>query len=234
MPDIAWLNYPVTHGYYATYDPNIADTPHYALDIGTPFHTPITAIESGTVIQADYAAWGGEIFVKPDNGSEEYYVYHLDQNSVSPGQHVNAGDLLGLSGGENPGYPGALHPAAPEWSDGLHTHIGLFTNWASTPIGTRPQGPDPSALIQGLKVGQVVGSTKGSLSTDPVTSTPLGGSLPTLPDVQGGLQSMFVRAGLFLVVLVVLGGGLYIAFKDQINDTAVTAARTVGKAAVLA
>lgn len=171
-----WATYPVTHGYITSYEGPGTDTPHFAEDLGTPFHTPITAILPGTVKVADYQGWGGEIFIQPDDKSyPEYYYYHPDRLEVSPGQHVNAGQEIALSGGENPGYPGAEHPALPEWSSGPHTHVGWFEKWQVTPIGTRPYGPDPSNLI---------GMAKGNGGT---ISPPPGGS--TLLDSQFGLSN---------------------------------------------
>src|SRR5690348_7344999 len=122
MATTPWYDYTITHGYITTYQGPGTDTPHFAIDIGTPFHTPLTALKSGTVVTADYQPWGGEIFIKPDDGSTEYYYYHPDLVEVSSGQHVTAGQVIALSGGENPGYPGALHPAQPQWSTGPHTH----------------------------------------------------------------------------------------------------------------
>lgn len=152
-----WYDYPISHGFYSEYNSNIFDTPHYAVDIATPVGTPITAIKSGKVRQADYAVWngqsgGGEVWVKPDDGSPEYYYYHLDQNKVSSGQHVQAGDVVGLSGGQT---SGGTHPTSPAWSTGPHLHVGFFTDYVNTPIGMRPKGPDISPTIQQLKTGGI-------------------------------------------------------------------------------
>src|SRR5690242_1201828 len=62
-----------------------------------------------------------------------------------------AGQQIGLSGGENPGYPGAEHPAQPQWSTGPHTHVGWFQRWQQTPAGVHPYGPDPSNLLEMAK-----------------------------------------------------------------------------------
>lgn len=149
-----WYEYPDGHGYITSYEGPHTDTPHYAEDLQTPFHTSLTAPTSGTVKVADYQGWGGEIFVQPDNAAlPEWYMYHPDEVDVHVGQHVNAGQFIGLSGGENPGYPGAEHPASIDWSSGPHTHVGWFTKWTDTPIGTRPYGPPPDDLIQMAKSG---------------------------------------------------------------------------------
>jgi hypothetical protein len=144
-----WYDYPVSHGYITSYQGSGTDTPHFAEDLATPFHTQLTAPTAGTVVKADYQSWGGEIFVQPDDKSlPEWYMYHPDQLEVQTGQHVQAGQAIALSGGENPGYPGAEHPAATQWSTGPHTHIGWWTKWIDTPNGVAPYGPDPSNLIE--------------------------------------------------------------------------------------
>lgn len=162
-----WTNYPLTHGYIPQYQGPGTDTPHYAVDLGTPFHTPITSLVSGKVTQADYAVWsgkpgGGEVFVQPDSGGPQIYEYHLDQLNVRAGQHVNVGDLLGLSGGQN---SGGSHPTDPMWSSGPHTHVGYFQKYVTTPAGGRPYGPDITSLLkQGgnnlLLSSQVVGGNE--------------------------------------------------------------------------
>ncbi len=216
----AWFMYPITHGYYPNYDPKIADTPHYAVDIATPMDTPITAIKSGKVVQADYAAWGGEVFIRPDDGSTEYYYYHFDQNKVSAGQHVNAGDLVGLSGGQT---SGGLHPVTDGESTGAHTHVGEFTSFANTPIGTRPMGPDITSTINYLKIGGNYGG--GTPSQQASATTP--GGYPALAGVAS-------RIGIFLVALVILAGGAYFVFHRQIDAAIAKGKDEAVKAAMLA
>jgi Peptidase family M23 len=145
----AWYQDPISHGYAAQYNPSEADTPHWALDLAMPTDTPITAPLAGTVVKSDYATWsgqpgGGELFIKPDTGGDEYYFYHLDQLQASIGQHVAAGQVVGLSGGQN---SGGSHNTSPMWSSGPHLHMGYFEQYRMTPIGTVPYGPDPSPLL---------------------------------------------------------------------------------------
>lgn len=206
----AWFMNPISHGYYPNYDPNTPDTPHYAVDISEPLDTPITAIKSGKVVQADYAVWngqpgGGEVWIQPDDGSTEYYYYHFDQNSVNAGQHVNAGDVVGLSGGQN---SGGSHPTSTAWSTGPHVHVGYFTSFTNTPVGTRPMGPDITPTINYLKIGGNYG----------------GGGTPTQQAASGGntngypsLAAVGTRIGVFLLALVVLAGGAYFIFHKQID-----------------
>lgn len=145
-----WSDYPINHGYITQYLGPNTDTPHYALDIGTPFHTELTAPLAGTVIKEDYQAWGGEIFIQPDDKSyPEYLFYHPDRIDVTAGQHVASGQEIALSGGENPGYPGALHPADPAYSTGPHTHLQWITSYTTTPDGRDiPYGANPANLLE--------------------------------------------------------------------------------------
>ena len=239
----AWYTYPITNPYSTVQVAGNSDTPHYAVDIGTPFHTPLTAIKSGTVVQADYAAWGGEIFIKPDDGSTEYYYYHPDLLEVQTGQHVTAGQEIALSGGENPGYPGALHPAQPIWSTGPHTHVGYFTNWAQTPLGTRPFGPDITPTIQSLVTKGIAGSQTSGGSTGntnptgtvPSVQTPTGAVVTAndISGVPGAVQSGILRVGIFLIAIIIILGGFYVAFHTQINSAVKTGVETAAKVALV-
>ncbi len=204
----AWFAYPITHGFYSSYSPNIPDTPHFAVDIGMPQDTPVTAIKSGKVVQADYATWngaagGGEVFIQPDDGSSEYYYYHFDQNKVSAGQHVNAGDLVGLSGGQN---QGGSHPTSPMWSTGPHLHVGYFDQFINTPVGTRPHGADITPTIQFLKAG---GNYGNGTPTQQAANTSDTSSSGAFPDV----HSAGVRIGIFLIAIVLIGAGAYFVFQ---------------------
>ncbi len=171
QPNFGWTQYPTSHGYITTYQGPNTDTPHYANDIATPFHTPITALLSGTIIQADYAPWGGELFIRTPSG-QTYYYYHLDLLYVQAGQSVVAGQTVGLSGGQN---SGGLHPVSTQWSTGPHTHVGWFTGYTNTQNGSMPYGPDISPLIAAARQGSTAGfSGGGTGSSSPVA--PVGGN----------------------------------------------------------
>jgi murein DD-endopeptidase MepM/ murein hydrolase activator NlpD len=199
---IAWLQYPITHGYYAQYDASIPDTPHNAVDLGTPFGTPIQSLVSGTVKIANYQSWGGQIFIAPDQGGPQWYVYHLDLVQVKPGQHVSLGDLIGSSGGQT---SGGNHPTDPAWSTGPHTHTGWFVGYVKTVVGSRPSGPDITPYITALKNGNqaVIPAVNGgggtpvsplAYSGTPVTS----GFVPILDQVH---QTLISHEGFYGIAL---------------------------------
>lgn len=218
-----WYMYPVTHGFFPSYDPNTFDTPHFAVDLGTPFHTPLTAFKAGKIVQEDYAPWGGEVYVKPDDGSTEYYMVHLDDISVKTGQHVQIGDILGLSGGQT---SGGDHPSSPQWSTGLNTHVGYIEGYENTPVGSRPYGPDISATIQSLKAG----------GPSPI---PLTYSQQQQASNQQQQQQQIngYKVGLFVIALIFLGAGFYLVFQKQIHEAiqkGQDVAKQAGKIAILA
>lgn len=212
----AWFQYPIGHGYITQYEGAGTDTPHFADDVETPFHTPLTALLSGTVKQADYATWsgqpgGGEVFIQPDAGGPEYYYYHLDELDVSPGQHVQAGQMVGLSGGQN---SGGMHNVSPMWSSGPHTHVGYFTQYTNTPAGSRPYGPDITPLLHdvgGPNGGNLTlfnaglaqaGGNSDLGATGSILGGLLGGSPGSGPNWQEiGYRVGFVTVGLLLIWL---------------------------------
>lgn len=100
---------------------------HPGVDFGTPRGTPIHAPLTGTVratgntdaVPGCYS-WGKWTLVDHPNGLSTLYA-HQDVISVTPGQKVNTGDIIGYSG--NTGY-----------STGPHLH---FTVYASKGVDVR-------------------------------------------------------------------------------------------------
>lgn len=108
--------------------------PHHdypANDILVPVGTNIYAITSGTVIVAtgnNGEACGGEVLLRTDVG--DFMYCHLSKVVVQSGTTVEAGQLVGLSGGR-PGAYGAGSSTTP------HLHIGLTRSgrlWCSQPL----------------------------------------------------------------------------------------------------
>lgn len=95
---------PVPSGYpwtgtagYPTYP---SGKTHTGVDFGISQGTPVGAAVSGTISQVNDSGskgYGRHVIVQGDNG--KWFVYgHLSQPKVSKGQHVEAGNLIGLSG----------------------------------------------------------------------------------------------------------------------------------------
>ncbi len=217
-----WLGYGVSHGFYSSAFPKIGDTPHFANDIGTPFHTPITALFSGTVVsERTGLPWGTEVFIQPDNGNiPKYYYYHLDTLTPSIGQHVSAGDEIGLSGGQTSGGQNPSECDASKcYSTGPHTHVGFFRSYVTVlndqgHTETIPYGPDISGAISNLAKGANVNSIPGATGVNQVPAS----GIPV------GTQAFFIgvgqKIGLILVALTLLGIGMYLLFTDQVTSLA--------------
>ncbi len=95
--------------------------PHNGLDIGAPTGTEVRAAMDGVVIRSDYNGlyyqYGRYVLIDHPNGLSTLYA-HLSKSTVSSGQKVKRGDLIGYVG--NTGF-----------STGSHLHFGLY----ATPAG---------------------------------------------------------------------------------------------------
>jgi murein DD-endopeptidase MepM/ murein hydrolase activator NlpD len=82
--------------YYA--DKPIDKQVHLGIDIASTKHADVTASEKGIVVHADYLGIYGNM-VLLDHGQGVFSLYsHLSQINVAPGDLMEKGDLLGLTG----------------------------------------------------------------------------------------------------------------------------------------
>lgn len=142
-------------------------------DFGTPQDTPITVPFGGKVTGVGYYPWGGEVDIQTSipgfPSITDETVLHLDQISVTLGQVLNPGDLIGLSGGQ---LVGGSHPTSAQYSNGPHTEIDFFTG---SPF--KSASVDPTQVLPAASSG-----TAGALSF-PIPN-PFGGvSVPSGTDV---------------------------------------------------
>ena len=117
--------YDVSSGFGTRSSPaGIGSTNHQGIDIPTPVGTKVYAVSQGKVIEAVTNNPSAGTFVTIDHEDGYYSRYlHLSQMNVRVGDRVDAGTLVGLSGGE-PGAWGAGHSTGPHlhfevWVDGL-------------------------------------------------------------------------------------------------------------------
>ena len=186
---------------------------HDGRDVQTPLHTPLTNLVGGTVTpHTGWYPWGGEVDILTASGITETWA-HLDAIAVKPGQVVQAGQLIGLSGGE--GLP-------RQYSTGPHTHFSLFSGapwnnagaidptgllqWAQA-TGGGPSVPDPitggMAGTSGLPGQQTVAQAGQSIINVTVDST--------LGTIMKGLGFQDVNKFLWQSGLLLLGGLLLLA-----------------------
>lgn len=160
-----WYQYPINVPYgNPGYDAGLGGS--HDLDVKTPLGTQITALLSGTISDISSPSWGEQVGIKLDNPFNGVpYMSYLHLGAVNPslhvGQHVNAGDFIGLSGGATVpetvnGVP--LFVDSPYMSSGPQTGVafmegpvyGSGTGWDSiTPA------LDPTSLIQGAASGTI-------------------------------------------------------------------------------
>lgn len=163
-PGAHWWLAHITQGFHPKSNPA-----HGGIDFGIGFHTPLAALLGGSVYRAGYYPWGGELDLNTNlpgygHGLENYT--HLDWINpafMHAGAFVPSGAVVGLSGGENPGYPGGLHPAQRRFSSGPHFHYNWFVSrpWAHDDL-------NPTPFINSLRGGPRKGFAEGGWITEPV------------------------------------------------------------------
>ena len=89
---------------------------HEGVDMSAPQGTPIYAAKSGKVTRTAYQAGGAGYYVSINHGDGFTSVYmHMTHYIVSPGQYVNAGQVIGYVGSTG-------------GSTGPHLHFGIAYN----------------------------------------------------------------------------------------------------------
>lgn len=111
------------------------------IDVAMPYHTPVYAVASGPVTYTTPQYGGGGVVVTSIASNMAFYYQHLSDLVVQPGEYVQAGQLIGYSGGQV-GY--GDNPSSPQYSTGPHIEVGI--NW------WKAQGAhiDPLPFIQQL------------------------------------------------------------------------------------
>jgi len=106
------VNWPLANYRYGGMLSNEGASVHTGIDIDAPLHTPILAAGAGTVISAGYGLYGGAndpkdpyglaVTIRHDFGYQGRLLYtiyaHMDRIDARLGQHVEAGDQLGIVG----------------------------------------------------------------------------------------------------------------------------------------
>lgn len=176
-------NYPLTQGYGPTTftsEPSLYGYQHFhnGLDFAAPMGTPVYAPQAGTISAAGSDAtgiayggagnFGNRVLLGFKDGFTALFG-HLSKVDVSPGQQVQAGQLIGYTGDSGN-------------STGAHLHVGLYD-----PQG-QPVNPYSIPLLSGLQgkvggLGSNIGDKMSGLgSTANATASGLLG-------VQGSAQS---------------------------------------------
>lgn len=210
MSTAPWWTYPRIDN-FGTIDPQ---GPFWKPDsnIQIPGHYPIIAISPGTVTDVRQTTYGGQtaVTVKLDMplnslATHEYYE-HMSSAAVAVGQRIGAGTLIGYN---NPTgavplgfgfYSGDVYGSGPAW--------GVLQN------DLRPGGAgllNPVKFLDSAKGGTIpTGSGGYGVLNPPIIAG-------TAPDLVSGLQGFAVKAGIFLIGLILLLFGAYLLFKPQVD-----------------
>ena len=82
---------------------------HYGVDLAMPTGEPIYASFDGTVRIARFnSSYGNLVVIRHVNGLKTYYA-HMSRIDVHPGQHVTAGQTIGLCGNTGRSHGSHLH-----------------------------------------------------------------------------------------------------------------------------
>jgi murein DD-endopeptidase MepM/ murein hydrolase activator NlpD len=130
---------------------SILPTPHKGVDFGAAKGTPVHATASGTVIAAgplaeNHGRYGNAVII--DHGAQRSLYAHLDSVSVKPGQHVQAGQLIGAVGQSG-------------FATGPHLHLEVRQDGQLIDPATRLTSLDAYATARALKVRRQQLPSKG-------------------------------------------------------------------------
>ena len=196
-----WYDYPVCVPFgNANYDAKLGGS--HDMDVSTPPNTPIIALVPGVVSDISAPPWGKQVCVKVEGFAAPYMAY-LHLAAVNPllkvGEPINAGDLIGWSGGCT--LPGQYNGTSnPTYSNFLNT----------SDMSSRSQ--TGIALMRGPAYGSGLGWTQFppiDLLLDPMPLLQAALHPPVvLPDFeQNALDSMWQAVG-----DIARGTGIYVSW----------------------
>ena len=179
--------YPDPEGPYYKPDSNIQLPPGY----------PIAAISSGTVTSVQKTSWGQWVVTvrldSPINKLATHQFYeHMSRATVSVGQHVNQGDLIGANNQSGPPlgfgfYSGDIYGSGSAWQTLQNDLAAYGDNSLLSPV----------AFLDQMS-GQAVPPSSNS-SSGGVLSFLQQISLPSIPIIIGALVVVAVLLGVFLL-----------------------------------
>jgi len=111
--DLGRLTWPVDgrvlYGFGIEQGPNNTRIPRHGIGIGAPVGTPVKAVASGTVsLAGPLGLYLTSVLVDHGGGYYSFYAY-LNDATVTTGDHVVAGQVIGHVGGENSDEGPHLH-----------------------------------------------------------------------------------------------------------------------------
>jgi hypothetical protein len=150
--------YPITD----TWEGHLSRGSLGGIDFGMPVGTALPACGAGTILNTPYNGTGGHtVTIRHADGYRSQYL-HLSQFLLADGTSVNAGDIVGLSGGAA-GAPGSGSSTGPHvhWHmiDPAGTRISPLVYIAQNPTGGGPRQVYEAASNNVWRALPVSGST---------------------------------------------------------------------------
>ena len=201
-------------------------------NIQLPGNYPIGAILPGTVTDVAHTSYGQEmVTIKLDNPlnslATHTFYEHMSSSTVSVGQHVNTGTLIGYNN------PAGTVPLG----FGLYSgdHYGVDPGWSILQKDLCPGCANmlnPVRLLDAFKAGKGVPTSYGGSSSG-TGSTSGSGSVPA-PPIAGSVffAQIGQKIGLFLLSIVLVAVGMYLTFEKQVKSVASKAAKVAEVAAL--
>lgn len=203
------------------------------MNVDVPAGDPITALFSGVVSgindpSGGVPSWGNVITIKMDNpyNSVATHTAYLHLASIAPGlkvgDRISAGQIVGYSGGTNPG------PGLQNASVGFAFYNGDYYGFG--PTWTKYNGSpllDPTKLFNDLQSGNfVVGTSYQNTNPIPVQDLLNALGLPTPDDV----KNFFEQFGLIVFGFLLLIVGIMVVFFS--SDTGKKTTEVAAEAAI--
>lgn len=118
---------------------------HHGIDIFAHHGAPLVATADGVVVKVGVVSDTSGLRVRlRDHCGWEYYYGHLDDATVSPGDIVSAGDLIGFMGATGTHSPHLHFNVSPDggYSNDINP-IDLLKATSPTACGAPPPAPEP-------------------------------------------------------------------------------------------
>lgn len=203
------------------------------------FGKPVGSLTSGRVVYVGDGGYPGSsigqiVQIQLPDGRLIHYQ-HLMNSSVQTGQLVVPGQVIGHGGGCPVGAYGQGNSClwTDQYSTGQHIEVRLASSY-NPALGVWSQN-----WISPLGAFQSLANNTASGATPPVSGgITVGTVVGSIPPPPIAPSTFFAQLGqhiaLFLVALVLVGAGFYLAFSKQINGALEKGKHVAEKAAVVA